>query len=148
MRLLSSIALMKWDGVLFINREMEKTLGRTMQEIMDSNDPLSLVYPDPQTRNSVLEAIKKADGIFKKYEVTAKDGSLRTQLWANFRLPNGTLISVGHDITDRKQIELKLADANKFLEQRVSRRTRKLHKAMAEIEHLKQQLGSRKYLST
>jgi len=47
---------------------------------------------------------------------------------------------VGHDITDRKQTELKLAEANKFLEQRVSRRTRKLHKAMAEIEHLKQQL--------
>jgi len=125
---------------LFINREMEKTLGWTPEEIMNSDDPLSVFYPDPKARNSVLESIKKADGIFREYEVTAKDGSLRTQLWANFRLPNGTLISVGHDITDRKQTELKLAEANKLLEQRVSQRTRKLREAMTEIEHLKQQL--------
>ncbi len=124
----------------FINRELEKTLGWTAQEVADSDDPLSLVYSDPKTRRRVIESIKRADGIFREYKITAKDGSIRTQLWADFRLPSGTSISMGHDITDRKQIELQLQEANKLLEERVSRRTQKLREAMTEIEHLKQQL--------
>ena len=94
------------DGrCLLWNRECEKRLGWKREEIFACADPLSLFYPDPGVRNHVLEVIKKADGTFREYDVLAKDGSNRIQLWADFRVPSGTLISVGYDITERKRAE-------------------------------------------
>ncbi|MDH3214670.1 MAG: PAS domain S-box protein [Candidatus Krumholzibacteria bacterium] len=100
---------------LLWNRECEKNLGWTIEEIRDCADPLALTYPDPKTRDRVLNTIKKADGKFREYEVLAKDGSTRTQLWADFRLPDGTLISVGHDITERKSVDRALEEKDERL---------------------------------
>jgi PAS domain-containing protein len=79
---------------------------------MACDDPLTLFYPDPEVRANVIETIKSADGVFREYSVLAKDGSTRIQQWADFRLPNGTFISVGYDITDQKEIERALQAAS------------------------------------
>jgi PAS domain S-box-containing protein len=97
---------------IFANREMEKRLGWTREQIMACDDPLTLFYPDPKVRANVIETIKSADGVFREYSVLAKDGSTRIQQWADFRLPNGTFISVGYDITDQKEIERALQAAS------------------------------------
>ena len=96
---------------LLWNRECERTLGWTREEIVASSDPLALTYPDPKKRDEVVEAITKADGKFREYEVLAKDGSTRTQLWANFQLPEGALISVGYDVTDKRRAERTLSES-------------------------------------
>jgi PAS domain S-box-containing protein len=96
---------------LLWNKECEKNLGYTHEEVLACDDPLELFYPDPELRDQVIETIQRADGAFREYEVPAKDGSIRTQLWADFRLPDGTLISVGYDITERKQAERALAES-------------------------------------
>lgn len=93
------------DGELLLwNKEIERTLGWTREEAATS-DVLSLCYPDPETCQHVKETISLADGKFREYSPIAKNGSQRHQLWANFALPDGRIISVGHDITDRKRAE-------------------------------------------
>ena len=90
---------------LFVNKEFERNLNWTLQEFMASDDPLSLVYPDSKMRDRVLESIDRADGVFHEYPVLAKDGSVRVQMWANYRLPDNSAISIGYDITERKRVE-------------------------------------------
>ncbi|MFQ5457512.1 MAG: PAS domain S-box protein, partial [Myxococcota bacterium] len=108
------------------NRECERTLGWTRAEVLASEDPLALAYPDPAIRARILERISKGDGIFREYEVGTRDGSKRVQLWADFRLPNGSFISTGLDITERKQAENALREARDALETRVEQRTAEL----------------------
>jgi PAS domain S-box-containing protein len=87
------------------NKECENRLGWTENDLVTSPDPLSLFYPDRTMRSRVVRDIRGCDGIFREYEVTAKDASKRIQLWASFRLPTGTVISFGHDITEVKKAE-------------------------------------------
>lgn len=90
---------------LLWNRECVRRLGFTKQEVQESSDPLGLCYPDPAVRERALKNIKRADGVFREYRVRTKDGDYRTQLWADFRLPDDTVISVGHDVTEREQAD-------------------------------------------
>lgn len=99
---------------LLWNRECERRLGYTLAEVEALRDPFALFYPDPRTQEKVLEALRRADGRFYEYRVTARDGSERTQLWANFRLPSGTTISVGHDVTERRSVEEQLRQSQKM----------------------------------
>lgn len=97
------------------NRECVRVLGYTEDEIRACDDPLSLFYPNENTRASALADIQRADGTFNEYNVRTKAGAIRIQLWANFRLPDGGLISVGHDVTDIRQ-GAALKKANEELE--------------------------------
>jgi len=99
---------------LLWNKECKKTLGWTKEEINACDDRLALFYPDPNVRNQAAKTIKITDGTFREYCVSTKDGSTRIQLWANFLLPNGTVISVGHDITERKRLENDLSRAQRL----------------------------------
>jgi len=103
------------DGqCLLWNQECVKQLGYTFEEIAACDDPLALCYPDVQERQRVLEAIRRADGTFREYRVRAKDGSIRVQMWADFILPNGQPISVGHDVTSQRAVEDQLRQAQKM----------------------------------
>ncbi len=106
----------KTGRCLLWNRQCEDILGYSEQEVKNCDDPLSLFYPDPGVREKVLRDISEADGMFHEYSVRCGDGSVRFQLWANFRLPGNTLISVGHDITDRKKNETDLRLAKEAAE--------------------------------
>ena len=94
------------------NRECEKQLGFSREEMLKSKDPLFLVYPDKKTRDDVLKTIIKRDGIFREFSVTAKDGTIRHQMWANYGLPDKTIIAIGYDVTQRKHSEERLAKIN------------------------------------
>jgi PAS domain S-box-containing protein len=103
------------DGrCLLWNRECEKQLGYTQEEIEQCDDPLALVYPDPAERTRVLDAIQRADGTFREYRVRARDGTDRVQMWADFRLPSGAKISVGHDVTAQRRVEDQLRQSQKM----------------------------------
>jgi PAS domain S-box-containing protein len=100
------IASFRSEGFLVLwNKECEKKLGWTENDLVSSPNPLALVYPDQALRARVVKEIKRFDGIFREYEATAKDSTKRIQLWASFRLPTGTVISLGHDITEVKLAE-------------------------------------------
>lgn len=96
------------DGeILLWNREIENRLGWTIDEAR-SVDVLALCYPDPEVCREVKETIALADGQFREFNPVDKNGSQRTQLWANFRLPHGNVISVGHDVTELRRSERRL----------------------------------------
>lgn len=100
------IASFRSEGSLVLwNKECEKKLGWTENHLVSSPNPLALFYPDKDLRTRVVKDIRLFDGIFREYEVTAKDATKRIQLWASFRLPTGTIISLGHDITEVKLAE-------------------------------------------
>jgi PAS domain S-box-containing protein len=87
------------------NKECENKLGWTVDDFAAIADPLSLLFPAPDARARAVSDILRFDGIFREYEAAAKDGSKRIQLWASFRLPTGTGISLGHDVTEIKLAE-------------------------------------------
>jgi len=105
------------DGrCLLWNRECEKQLGWTRAEIMASEAPFALFYADQQERQQVIETIEQADGQFREYAVSSKDGRVRTQVWANFKLPDGTPISLGYDMTEQKSAETARQNQLHFLQ--------------------------------
>ena len=90
---------------LLWNLELEKTLGWSKSEAEASKDILKYIFPDHKELARVKERIRKSEGSFQECVAYTKDGDARTQMWADFLLGNGITISVGYDITERKQIE-------------------------------------------
>lgn len=123
------------------NRECERIFGWTMAELNAHDDPLSLFYPDPKVRDEVTQSVTATPvGVFREWRPLAKNGTERVTLWANFQLPDGTVINLGQDITERKRAEEKLASYREHLEQLVEERTTELRQVNA---NLKQEITER-----
>lgn len=91
------------------NNECQKTFGWTVEEINRHGDALSLFYPDPVVRETVIQTITiDPDGHFREWHPVTKDGRIIDTMWANFRLPDGLTFSLGYDITQRNITERNL----------------------------------------
>ncbi|MFW5665804.1 MAG: PAS domain S-box protein [Coleofasciculus sp.] len=99
------------DGgkIQFFNPAFEQTLGWSLEE-MRNIDIMTEIYPDPDYRASVLEFMLKADGIWRDFKTQTRTGEILETTWANIRLPDGSTVGIGKDITDRKQAELALQE--------------------------------------
>ncbi|MEW8619024.1 MAG: PAS domain S-box protein [Candidatus Thiodiazotropha endolucinida] len=74
-----------------------------------------------------------------EHQVITKSGETRWQRWTNRALfkPQGEILSyqsIGQDITERKQAEIKVSQLNNELEARVVERTGELESAVKELE--------------
>ena len=87
-----------------INREVERVLGWPLAEIREG-DLLAECYPDPESRQRVLDFMIAATGKWQDFQTRTKDGRQLDTSWANIRLSDGTSIGIGQDITERKQAE-------------------------------------------
>ncbi len=95
------------------NKSCEQTFGWSIEEINSISDPLSLFYPDPEMRQQVLNSISQnPDNEFREWIANSKTGDKITCMWSNYDLPDGTIMSVGYDITEHKKTEnaLKLSE--------------------------------------
>lgn len=91
------------------NRECEKVFGWKKDEINEHENTLALFYPDPDVQKEVIETvISKPAAIFREWHPITKDGKTLTMMWANFTLPDGLVINLGYDITERKMMEEEL----------------------------------------
>jgi PAS domain S-box-containing protein len=91
---------------LLWNNECRKVFGWTIEEVNAHDDALALFYPDL----AVLDEVKRSittdpDGRFRAWYPKSRDGRTLTTMWANFRLPEGIVFSLGHDITERIRLE-------------------------------------------
>ena len=88
------------------NKECEKTFGYTMEEVNSHDHPLAPFYPDQDVREEVMESVtSKPERIFREWHPITKDGKEIVTFWANFQLPDGTVMNIGYDITERKRAE-------------------------------------------
>ena len=100
---------------VFWNKKGEELLGWTKEEVMKAPDPLALFYPDPSYRKEVLQTIRAADGEFREFRLRAKNGSIRIQEWANFKLSDNSLIAFGIHITEKRNTEKDLEQSHHFI---------------------------------
>ena len=91
------------------NASCERTFGWSMEEINSNSEPLSLFYPDPEIHKQVIDSIiTNPDNKYREWHAHTKMGDVITCMWSNHLLADGTIMSVGYDITERKKIENKL----------------------------------------
>jgi PAS domain S-box-containing protein len=110
-----------------VNRNWEQTLGWTLEEVQLRNfDLFKDLYPDPRERQRALDFVAAATGQWADFRIRVRDGRMIDATFANIRLSDGTNISIGQDITERKQAEETLRRAYEEVEQRVEERTRQL----------------------
>jgi PAS domain S-box-containing protein len=115
------------DGrVVLWNRACSELLGYSLEEMQREADPLALFYPDTRQRDAVVDAIQNPDGQFREWEVRRRDGRSVYQMWANYELPDRSLISVGYDVTAIREARRHLQEAKADLERKVEERTREL----------------------
>lgn len=120
-----------------------------MEEINANVKPLSLLYPDPVVQQQVQESItSNPEEIFKELHPLTKAGSERITLWANFRLPDGVVINLGYDVTERKLAERELSrlnnelnEKNKEMEQVVYPTSHDLRSPLVNIQGFSGEMG-------
>ena len=100
---------------IFWNKKGQELLGWTTRDLMDSPDPLALFYPDPLYREAVLQTIQASDGQFREFKVRAKNGNIRIQEWANFKLDDNANIAFGIDVTEKRNTEKELEQSHYFI---------------------------------
>jgi PAS domain S-box-containing protein len=146
---LDIVALVRPDGTFeYINSMVEKVLGYTPDEFVRAG-ATDIIHPDD--RSIVVEQIvsllsRPGDSIRLEFKVPHKDGSWR---WMENKISNfvdyapvGALVSIGHDVTERKAAEAALRELNETLEQRVHERTQALEREIAERVLVEESLRS------
>jgi PAS domain S-box-containing protein len=104
------------DGSILVNRAWEQTLGWSLEEVRQLKfDLFNELYPDPQERQLATEFITAATGNWEDFKIQVRDGRVINATFINIRLSDGTNISIGQDITERKQAEKQLEATTKQL---------------------------------
>jgi PAS domain S-box-containing protein len=97
--------------MLLINRELEKTMGWTLEEWQSRNMWLECL-PDPEYRKKIFEFMMSEPKGWGDSRVRDKDGRFIDTIWYGVKLSDGSRIGIGLDITERKQAESQLKQAH------------------------------------
>lgn len=97
----------------WVNREWERVSGWSRAELQE-REVVAELYPDPQERERIWKFILAGDGKWNEAKFKARDGHLLDTIWASVWLPNGALIGIGQDITERKRLEAQFLQAQKL----------------------------------
>lgn len=116
-------------NVIIWNQECSRVTGYSAAEILGDPTAMELLYPDAAYRQQMMAQWAQQGNRYRNWEwdVTCKDGSIKTIAWSNlsqeFPIPGWASWGIGIDVTDRKQAEEALRQANQELENRVAQRT-------------------------
>ncbi|MBM4322940.1 MAG: response regulator [Deltaproteobacteria bacterium] len=86
------------------NKEFVRLVGWTDEEARHL-DLMEKFYPDPGYRKMAWEYMMSATMDWREFEVTTREGGILESIWSNVRLPDGTQIGIGIDVTERKRAE-------------------------------------------
>jgi PAS domain S-box-containing protein len=108
-----------WDAqgrLKLVNQEWERVIGWTLEEIEKQNlDVVAECYPDPQYRRRVLALLTSSGGEWMDFKPRVRDGRVICTSWAAVHLSDGTSITIGQDITERKRADERLKSSNEKL---------------------------------
>lgn len=94
------------DGaVKLVNREWERTLGWTLEQLQERDVDMLVESSDADYRKEVLDFIGAATGEWADFKTRTRDGRIIDTSWASFRLSDNTLVGFGLDITERKRAD-------------------------------------------
>jgi PAS domain S-box-containing protein len=94
---------------LFLNREFTRVLGWTLEEARKV-DLMAECYPDPSDRREAWMFMAGAVSGWRDFKVRARDGRVVKSSWANVHRPDGLLVAIGIDISERES-QLERMDA-------------------------------------
>ncbi|MBI1388359.1 MAG: PAS domain S-box protein [bacterium] len=100
-------------GLKWVNRAWEQKMGWTLDEARQRHI-IEDLYPDPAMRERVREFIRKSESKWSEFVSTTRNGDPILAIWINTRLSDGSRISIGLDITERKRLEEQLLQAQKM----------------------------------
>jgi PAS domain S-box-containing protein len=109
------------------NAECERVTGYAATEIIGNPGAMEMLYPDADYRALMMAEAeaRRREEYSSVWELTAKDGSLKTIEWLNIgarlKIPGWLEWSVGFDITERRRLERALRDATLREQQRLGR---------------------------
>jgi len=97
--------------VQLVNRTWEDTLGWSLEELQqDQFELFDHLFPDPLERERALAFVAAATGEWADFRIRVRDGRTIDATFASIRLSDGTNISIGQDITERKRAERQLRE--------------------------------------
>jgi PAS domain S-box-containing protein len=103
--------------VQMINREWERVLGWTLDELVNQGvDIYQEGFPDPLYRQNVQDFVANSTSEWGDFRTRVKDGRVIDIAAAVVRLSDGALISIGKDISERKQAEQELRKQKEILQ--------------------------------
>jgi PAS domain S-box-containing protein len=95
---------------VWANRCFEETTGWHVSELTGP-DCLAEFYPDPEELIRVRHFVRASNGRWGEFRTRVRDGRVIDTLWSNVPLRDGSIISMGVDITSRKLAEKDLREA-------------------------------------
>jgi PAS domain S-box-containing protein len=140
-----------WNVIVW-NHECERVTGYSAAEVTYNPTILEQLYPDAAYRDRMFAEWQQQGNQYRNWEwdVTCKDGSIRTIAWSSiansFPVRGWAGWGIGVDVTERKQAEAAIRQLNAELEQRVADRTAelmqvndRLSRSLAELQRLQQE---------
>ncbi|QKH39649.1 GGDEF domain-containing protein [Achromobacter pestifer] len=88
------------------NEECERLFGWSIEEINEQAVPLALFYPDTEVRAQVESSVSSMPNrSFRDWHPLTRYGEVLCVTWSNVRLPDGSIVNIGLDITESKRAE-------------------------------------------
>ncbi|MGB6944098.1 MAG: PAS domain S-box protein [Bryobacteraceae bacterium] len=107
----------KEGRIQMLNREWERVLGRTLDEITNQGvDIYAEGYPDPVERRRLLDFVANSNAEWADFKTAVRDGRVIDTSWAVVRLSDGASICIGQDISARKEAEQELRKQKEILQ--------------------------------
>ncbi|PSB25338.1 PAS domain-containing sensor histidine kinase [Stenomitos frigidus] len=102
------------------NHEAERVTGYSAAVMIGNPQAMALLYPDAGYRQHMVDTWAGRGNDYRDWEwdVTCRDGSVKTVAWSNisdrFPIPGWRAWGIGVDVTDRKRSEMALRENEAF----------------------------------
>jgi PAS domain S-box-containing protein len=131
------------DGIVIADHESNyidanpsicQMLGYSRQEMVCLGAADIVVFDEPRQIGAALDVIRSKADYHREWLFRRKDGSIFPAEVRATMMPDGNLLGMIRDITDRKETELALRELNETLETKVVERTEELRAALVRAE--------------
>ena len=117
-----------------VNDKGCELLGYTKDELLRLNISEVIVLNNPMELIDYFNNLTAYDDIIAERKLRTKDGTTINVEISSKLFPDGSLMSIVRDITERKKAEEMIKQMNRKLEERVEERTIQLRTALSELE--------------